>query len=75
MDDDYEDVRRDPAIAAGLLASLRWNADQQIINHEGEHVWLKPTYNADGNRRGITDCCFVSDPCAHHRALESKEAT
>ena len=53
------------------LNSLRWRADQQIVNYEGEHVWLKPCLNVAGERIGITDCCFVDEPCEHHRTIEA----
>lgn len=57
----------DPNVAAGVLASLRWKPDQQIINPFGEHVWLKqmPGY--------ITDCCFASEPCDRHAGPTDKE--
>lgn len=47
-------------VAEGVLNALRWKADTQIINHEGEHVWLK---QIEG---GITDCCYVAEPCERH---------
>lgn len=57
---------RDPAVAAGVLDSLRWTADQQIINHDGEHVWLKGV-SATATAKGyITDCCLVQFPCERH---------
>jgi hypothetical protein len=45
------------------LASLRWKADMPVVNHFGEHMWLKqmPGY--------ITDCCFIDEPCERHSAL------
>lgn len=55
-----------PEVAVGLLASLRWECDSQIVNHFGEHVWLGPCLNSEGERIGITDCCFVADPCQRH---------
>ena len=45
-----------------LLETLRWKPDQIIQNHEGDYVWLK---KIDG---GITDCCFVAEPCERHAA-------
>ena len=46
-----------------LLASLRWRADQIIINHFGERVWLR---ECEG---GITDCCLAAEPCDYHAKL------
>lgn len=49
-----------------LLESLRWHADMQITNYDGDEVWLKPAFNEAGKRTGITDCCYVSSPCVRH---------
>lgn len=46
-----------------MLDTLRWRADQIITNYEGERVWLKTV------ERGVTDCCFVDEPCAFHALL------
>lgn len=51
-----------------LLESLRWKEDQLIVNDFGETVWLKARY-LKGKRIGITDCCFVEDPCDWHKSL------
>ena len=50
-----------------LLKQLRWRADQRIINHFDEDVWLKPCYDSGGKRIGITECCFADNPCPRHR--------
>jgi hypothetical protein len=49
-----------------LLASLRWDVDQLVVNHDGEGMWLKAALDANGRRIGITDCCLSADPCEHH---------
>ena len=54
-----------------VLRSLRWKEDTKVITPFGEHVWLKPCYNAVGKRIGITECCFVNDPCEHHKKVAS----
>lgn len=51
------------------LESLRWKADTIITNYEGETVWLKPRFNAQGKRIGITDCCLSDAPCPRHRRI------
>lgn len=53
--------------ARATLASLRWEEDQLIRNHEGEWVWLGPCYDSDGKRIGITDCCPADNPCERHK--------
>lgn len=58
---------------AATLAKLRWREDMAVINPFGEHVWLKPCYDANGARIGVTDCCSVDDPCPRH-ALFTPEA-
>lgn len=60
-----------PDEAAKLRDSLRWTEDRKIYNHFGDHVWLK-ALSVDGKRVGITECCFVSDPCEHHKRLDGK---
>jgi hypothetical protein len=54
-----------------VLDELCWKEDQAVINPFGEHVWLKPHF-VDGQRTGITDCCFVDDPCEHHQRLANE---
>lgn len=56
-------------VAAAVLDAARWRVDQPITNHDGERVWLGPCFDKDGKRIGITDCCLVDSPCAHHAAL------
>jgi len=56
-----------------ILRSLRWKEDMKVLNAFGEHVWLKPLL-VDGKRIGITDCCFVSDPCDHHKKIAAIQA-
>lgn len=55
-----------------LLKALRWKEDMKIVNDFGEHVWLKP-FIVNGKRIGITDCCFVSEPCPRHRKIQIEE--
>ena len=62
-----------PKEAPGLLASLRWDVDQDIVNHDGEHVWLRPCIN-NGVRIGITDCCFYDYECEHHLEVRRTRA-
>ena len=45
-----------------------WDVDQVVTNHFGERVWLGPRLDAEGKRVGITNCCLVDEPCAHHTA-------
>ena len=54
-----------------VLESLRWKADMAVVNHFGDHVWLTECYS-NGKQIGITDCCFVDDPCDRHRPLEGE---
>lgn len=63
-----------PSAIDALMRSLQWQADDAIINPDGDHVWLKPSYHPEtGKRIGITDCCLVSNPCEHHaRVAESR---
>jgi hypothetical protein len=56
-----------PDVAKKLLKHYRWTTDMAVINDFGEHVWLGPCYDQSGKRIGITDCCFVSSPCDHHK--------
>ena len=63
------------AIAAGdtkslehLVDTLRWKADQRVINDFDEDVWLKP-FVLDGKRIGITECCFADNPCERHKRI------
>lgn len=58
--------------AEDILAALRWKADMKIVNDFGEHVWLKPLIVND-KRIGITDCCFVDNPCERHAKLQQEE--
>jgi hypothetical protein len=42
-----------------------------VVNHFGEHMWLKrmppePPHLSHGY---ITDCCFIDEPCDHHAKL------
>ncbi len=59
-----------------ILDSLRLDVDQKFFNHF-EWVWLKASFDEDGKRNGLTDCCEVEFPCDWHKAIEkanSKEA-
>jgi len=56
-------------VAQAVLDAARWKEDMAITNHYGERVWLCPSYNREGKRTGITDCCLVDDPCKHHAAI------
>jgi hypothetical protein len=47
------------------LAGLRWREGMLVKNHFGDWVWLKPCV-VDGQRIGITDCCFAMHPCRQH---------
>jgi len=51
------------------LDALRWKADMKVINYFGGYVWLKPLI-VKRKRIGITDCCFVSNPCQRHKIIE-----
>ena len=52
--------------AKTIMEMLRWKEDMAIINHDGEHVFLKACYY-EGKRIGITDCCFMDNPCNKHK--------
>lgn len=52
--------------AEETLASLRWEANTVVTNPMGDKVWLKSCF-LEGKRIGITDCCFVDDPCSRHQ--------
>jgi hypothetical protein len=67
--DDSTNGKQDPS---ELLASLRWREDMVIMNYDGERVWLKVCFGADGKRNGITDCCLESEPCAHHAKIAAR---
>lgn len=72
----------DPAQA---LEGFRWHEDMKVVNAFGEHVWLKPLFHSPDDqskvdpdfpgakRVGITDCCFVEDPCPRHRRMQEQE--
>lgn len=62
-----EEATEGQSLTELILEDLRWKADQAIINHFGESVWLKqmPTY--------ITDCCFTDAPCEWHAKLGGAE--
>ena len=49
-----------------------WDVDQVVTNHFGERVWLGPRLDAEGKRVGITNCCLVDEPCAHHTAWKEQ---
>jgi len=57
---------------AATLDKLRWREDMAVTNPFGEEVWLKPAYDAAGERIGITDCCQVDEPCPRHAARASQ---
>lgn len=67
---------------ASLIDELRWKADQAVVNDFGEHVWLKPLFvdekfnevpEGKGKRIGITDCCFVAEPCPRHKQIADQQ--
>lgn len=55
--------------AQQILNALRWHENMIVMNYEGSLVWLGPCFDDKGKRIGITDCCFASNPCDHHKAL------
>lgn len=61
--------RASTADVARLIVSLRWREDMRVVNDFDEHVWLGPCLDENGKRIGITDCCFVDDPCERHAAM------
>ena len=72
-----------PEQAEAKLHQLRWEEDTKVVNHFGEHVWLKALFvnveyesvdpRIPGARRiGITECCSVAASCTRHRELEEK---
>jgi hypothetical protein len=60
-------------VAAAVLAENRWGVDRAVTNPFEERVWLGPCVNADGERIGITECCWVEKPCKRHRAIANGE--
>lgn len=52
------------------LRAARWDVDDLVTNHFGDRVWLKAIID-DGKQTGITDCCFESEPCEHHAAIDA----
>lgn len=61
-----ETVRQEAEERRKLLAALRWKDGDLVRNHFGERVWLKPCYDAVGQRVGITECCLEATPCERH---------
>ena len=81
LPEEYADLLA-PGVAEGVLESLRWKPDQQIINPFGEHVWLKQVTREECERdfreagldpakahAYITYCCYVGDECDRHKPL------
>ncbi len=60
------------AVAAAVLDRARWREDMAITNYDGDRVWLGPCFDNDGKRIGITDCCLVDAPCAHHAEIAGR---
>ena len=58
-----------PDEARRLLWSLRWREDMIVVSPLRQVMWLGPCYDRTGKRIGITECCFVTDPCAKHRSM------
>lgn len=56
--------------ATEVLQSLRWGPDRQVVNPFGDHVWLKqmPPLLPSLPKGYVTECCFVDNPCDHHRS-------
>ena len=50
-----------------VLKSLRWTADMKVFSPDepGVLIWLKQI------TRGITHCCYVDDPCEHHKKVQN----
>lgn len=63
-----DDIQIDPLAAAATLSRLRWDADSCVVNHFGDRVWLRP-FIVDGERVGITECCFADEPCDRHAKM------
>jgi hypothetical protein len=59
--------RLDSLRPEALLRILSWKPDMVVTNHDGHRVWLKESLDSTGKRDGITDCCFVDDPCERHK--------
>lgn len=55
--------------AARTLAGLRWGADDRIVNHFGDEVWLRDHGAGPGGGRLVTECCRAFAPCDRHRRL------
>lgn len=54
-----------------LLAYMRTEImpDKKWVNYFDEHVWMK-AFIHKGKRIGVTECCFVDDPCERHLQME-----
>jgi hypothetical protein len=74
-----------PDVARGMLASLRYREDTQVINHDGDHVWLKRITLEECTERFVaagiaperaysylSDCCYVTEPCERHAVMSAK---
>lgn len=61
-----------PKEAIALLDSLRWRPGQVVTNHFGDRVFLKAAIEA-GRQIGVTECCFVDDPCPLHKPKEKND--
>ncbi len=56
-----------------MIESLRYRADQVIVNPFGECVWLKHCFDETGVKLGLTECCMVDNPCNVHARRPSLE--
>lgn len=53
-----------------LLHCLRWQADGLVFSEEYDgYIWLKPSYNKEGKRTGITKCCDFDYECDRHKEI------
>lgn len=58
---------------AHLLTILRWDVDHLVFLSEyNSYYWLKPYFNSDRKRMGITSCCELNYECKRHAIIKSK---
>ena len=56
-----------------LLNSLRWQPDSVIFSYEyNEYYWLRPSFDKNGKRDGITTCCQYDYECERHKEIRTK---
>lgn len=56
------------------LSSLRWSVDNLVFLYEyDDYYWLKPCYDENGKRLGITSCCQFNYECNRHLEIRNNK--